>query len=64
MKKYKVNYEFKIADVDICDGKWHKDCLDNNGAGYTFEEAENAACNLRANAIINTKWAEVVEMEG
>ncbi len=64
MKKYKVNYEFMYADADISDGKWHEDYLDNNGAGFTFEEAEDVACKLRASTIADVKWAEVVEMEG
>lgn len=64
MKKYKVQFEFRCADLEVSDGKWHKDYLDNNGVGYTFEEAEDVACKLRASIIQDTKWAEVIEMEG
>lgn len=63
MKKYKVVFEFMYADADVSDGKWHKDYLDNNGAGFTFEEAEDVASEIRASTIADVKWAEVVEME-
>ena len=53
----------KSALADVSDGKWHKDFLDNNGAGFTFEDAEYVACELRASTIAYVKWAEVVEME-
>lgn len=62
MKKYQVRYEFRYADVDVSDGKYHVDYLDNNGAGFTFEEAEHVASELRASTIADVKWAEVVEM--
>ena len=60
--KYRVDYEFMILDPDITDGKWHQDFLDNNGAGFTFEEAEHCACELRASQYIDCRWAEVTEM--
>ena len=64
MKKYQVRYEFRYADVDVSDGKYHVDYLDNNGTGFTFEEAEHVASELRASTIADVRWAEVVEMEG
>lgn len=63
MNKYKVVFEFMCADADVSDGKWHKDYLDNNGDGFTFEEAEDVASEIRTSTIQYTKWAEVVEME-
>ena len=62
-KKYKVEFEFMYVDADVSDGKWHKDTLDNNGAGFTLEDAERVACELRASTIQDTKWAEVVEIK-
>lgn len=62
MKRYRVEFEFMCTDLEVSDGKWHKDCLDNNGAGYAFEDAERIACELRASTIQDTKWAEVVEI--
>lgn len=61
--KYRIEFEFMNTDVETTDGKWHKDFLDNNGAGFTFEDAEYVACELRASTISYVKWAEVVEME-
>lgn len=63
MARYRVDFEFRCIDLEISDGKWHKDFLDNNGAGFTFEEAEEVACELRASTIQDTRWAEVVEMK-
>lgn len=64
MKKYRVEFEFMYAEPDISDGKCHMDYLDNKGEGFTFEEAERIACEVRASNILDVKWAEVVEMEG
>ena len=61
MKRYQVRFEFRYADADISDGKYHVDYLDNNGEGFTFEEAERVACELRASNIQDTRWAEVIE---
>ena len=63
MARYRVDFEFMIADADISDGKWHRDFLDANGEGFTFEEAERIAGELRASSLHYTKWAEVVKME-
>ena len=63
MKRYKVEYEFKYADADISDGKYHIDYLDNNGCGFTFDEAEHIASELRASVIQDTKWVEIQEMK-
>ena len=62
MKKYRVEFEFMVSEADITDGKWHKDYLDNNGEGFTFDEAERVACDLRGTSVCYIKWAEVVEM--
>ena len=43
---YKVTFDFRINDFDS-DGKWHNDYLDNNGEGFTYEEAEDLAQHLR-----------------
>ena len=62
MEKYRVEFEFMITDPDVTDGKWHKDYLDNNGEGYTFEDAESVACSLRTDTVCCKRWVEVVEM--
>lgn len=62
MKKYRVEFEFKVADVDASDRRWHKDYLDNNGAGFTFEQAELVACDLRAGNVCYHRNVNVVEM--
>ena len=61
--KYKVTFEFTIFDPEISDGKWHPDCLDNNGEGFDFEEAEYLACDLRSNTAIACRNVDVTEME-
>lgn len=40
--KYKVVFEFKWFGADS-DGLWHCDSVDNNGKGFTKEEAERIA---------------------
>lgn len=60
--KYRVEFEFMVADVEVSDGKWHKDYLDNNGAGFTLDEAEVVACDLRASSVCYNRNVDVVEM--
>jgi hypothetical protein len=60
--KYKVVFEFKIMDTSISDGQYHEDYLDNNGEGFTFEEAENVAIHLRMDDVAYYRYVEVVEM--
>ena len=62
--RYQVNFEFTILDSEISDGKWHKDYVNNNGAGFTFEEAEDVACQLRVSNLMPHRNVEVIEMEG
>jgi len=64
MKRYRVEFEFMYRDPEISDGKYHIDYLDNNGEGFTLQEAEDVAKFVRASEILYIKWAEVVEMEG
>lgn len=61
--KYRVNFEFMYIEPEISDGKWHQDFLDNNGDGFTFEDAERAAGLLRVSNVCRVHWAEVVEMK-
>lgn len=61
--RYKVTFEFMVADAEVSDGKWHSDFLDNNGEGMTFEDAERTACELRAQSVTYTRNVDVVEME-
>lgn len=61
--RYQVNFEFTILDPEISDGKWHKDYLNNNGEGFTFEEAEDIACQLRSSDLMPHRNVEVIEME-
>lgn len=63
MARYRVEFEFMIKDAEISDGEWHRDFLDANGEGFTFEEAERIAGDLRASALHHTKWAEVVKIK-
>lgn len=55
--KYKVDYQFKTEG-----GKWLDDCLNNNGKGFDFEDAECVACEVRSTGVVETRWVEVVEM--
>lgn len=59
---YRVEFEFMLNDIEITDHKWHKDFLDNNGDGFTFEEAERLACELRYDEFFRTRNIDVVEM--
>ena len=63
MERYRVDYEFRYCDLDVSDGKFHKDFLDNNGVGFSFEDAERVACELRASTVADVKWAEIVKIK-
>ena len=63
IKKYRVEFEFMYMEPDITDGKWHQDYLDANGEGFTYEEAEHVAQEIRRSSICRVNWAEVVEMK-
>lgn len=63
MAKYRVEFEFKVVDYEVSDGKWHKDFLDNNGKGFTFEDAEKLAGDLRYNEFVHHRNVDVVEIE-
>lgn len=39
MKRYKVLYCFINLDLQTTDGEYHIDFLDNNGEGFTHDEA-------------------------
>jgi len=60
--KYKIEYDFMNTDMLTTDGKFHHTYLDNNGQGFTIEEAEELAYELiRSNAGYNRN-IEIVEM--
>lgn len=60
---YKVKFEFRLLDTEISDGRWHEAEMNNNGQGYTFDEAESIACDLRSDVICDNRNVEVEEME-
>lgn len=47
MAKYKITFDFIVNDIDS-DGKWRSDYLDNNDKGFTRDEAEHIAQELKA----------------
>ena len=60
--RYAVIFEFTILDPEISDGKWHKDYLNNDEKGFTFEEAESVAGDLRISSVSYNRNVEVVEL--
>ena len=62
MTKYKVNFEFMMKDSAITDNVFHKDYLDNNGDGFTLEEAENVAFDLRINSLCYFRYINIERM--
>lgn len=52
-KKYKVTFEFRNSL-----GEWETDYLNNNGYGFTLNDAEHIAYQLRCNGEINVKVEE------
>ena len=64
MKKYRIEFEFMYKGLEVSDGKNHKDIIDNNGEGFTLEEANALAARLYESEIQYTRWVKVVEMEG
>ena len=63
MARYKVNFIYMISNPEISDGNWHSDFLDNNGAGFTLEEAHEVAAMIRQNEYARTKKVDVQEMK-
>lgn len=62
--KYRIEFEFMNTDVETTDGLWHKDFLDNNGAGFNYEDACDIAMELHYNTAYKHRNIMIVEMEG
>ncbi len=46
MDKYKVSFEFKNAR-----GEWKRDCLSNNGNGFSLKDATDIAVQLSSDTV-------------
>lgn len=55
MKKYAVNFQFYNDN-----GEWHDDELNNNGEGFTREEANSIAQQISDRE--NTRDVEIIEL--
>ena len=62
MLKYRVDYEFKLLDPMVSDGRYHVTYLDNNGDGFSYEDAKNVSRQLKQSSIQRTAWTKIVEM--
>ena len=62
MSRYKVEFEFKVEDAEVSDGKWHKDFLDNEGAGFTYADASRVASEIRMSDFVTAKNVDVIRM--
>lgn len=60
-KKYRVWLTFLNFGNDT-DYKWHRDFLDNNGKGFSAEEARDTAYNLKRMESIQVKDLVFEEM--
>lgn len=60
--RFKVRYCFINLDTETTDGEYHIDFLDNNGEGFTYEEAVETARELSLRD--GVKWASIREMTG
>ena len=62
MTRYKITFEYIVNDLDS-DGKWYKDCLDNDGEGFTYDQASDEAFRLRSMSFPNqNRNIKIVEM--
>ena len=61
--KFRVKFEFKNNDLEVSDGKFHNDYLDNNGAGFSYEDACDVARELHYNSAATNRNIRIVEME-
>lgn len=60
--RFKVIYCFINLDTETTDGEYHIDFLDNNGEGFTYEEAVQTAREISLRD--GVKWASIREMTG
>lgn len=61
--RFRVEFEFRNNDLEVSDGKFHNDYLDNNGAGFSYEDACDVARELRYNSAATNRNIKIVEME-
>lgn len=61
--KFRVEFEFKNNDLEVSDGKFHKDYLDNNGAGFSYEDACDVARELHLTSVTDNRNIKIVEIE-
>ena len=59
--KYRVWFNFCNLGNDS-DFAWHRDFLDNNGKGFTAEEARNVAKDLQESRVAKVKNVMFEEM--
>lgn len=57
MERYQVIYTFVNFNGDE-----KEDFLDNNGQGFTFEEAENVSRNLQQGSVVTVTSTFVIPM--
>lgn len=60
--RFKVRYCFINLDPETTDGEYHIDFLDNNGEGFTYEEAVRTAREISLRD--GVKWASIREITG
>lgn len=58
MALYKVTFEF-LNEI----GEWKRDCLDNNGDGYTLKAATEVAMGVKVSQICAARNVQVELME-
>lgn len=55
--KYEVRFQFKNSL-----GEWKDDYLNNNGKGFTMEEAEAVALDLVNTSVVITRNVHIVKL--
>lgn len=60
--KYRVEYEFMNTDMETTDGMYHETYLDNNGEGFTLQDAEDVAFELIQSDVGYCRNIHIVEM--
>lgn len=60
--RFKIRYCFINLDPETTDGEYHIDFLDNNGEGFTYEEAVKTAREISLRE--GVRWAQMREITG
>ena len=62
MAKYRVEFDSRYNDPEVTDGQFHRDYLDNNGFGFTYDEAVQVKHDLALSSVATNKNFNIVKV--